>query len=202
MQLVSLKKGETLLTFGQIPFYVYYPIGAIVSMICASDLEHEIETYMLGRTCMVGVAAINSPSFYRARVRSAGLAYRLAVNSLLKYRADCTQYMAHAQEAWLTMTKHLSQGIVCGKLHKIEQQLIRWILVTLDRSLTSNIDMTHKEISSLLGFRRENVTLAMNRFSELGLIKQSRGNFVVADRTGLEKLSCECYWTSIGKKRP
>ena len=202
MQLVSLKKGATLFSIGQVPMYVYYPVGAVVSMVVETEPEMKLETYMLGKTCMVGVAALNKPSFYHAIVRSGGLAYRLPVASLLKHRASCHQYMLFAQEAWLTMTRHLSQSIVCGKLHKLEQQLVRWILVSLDRSLAPVISTTHREISSLLGFRREYITLTTNRFADKNLIAQSRGKLEILNRAGLEEMSCDCYWLATDKKRP
>lgn len=200
MELVSLVKGETIFKMGDIPTHVYYPVGAIVSMMIDMADGYSVETYMLGKSSTVG--ALNAPSFYRAYVRSSGLAYRLPMSILQREYLFCPVYMRVAMTAMRRMLMQLSQSIACGKHHSLEQQLIRWMLITLDRISTSKIAITHKELSDILGFRREAMTLSLKRLTGLGYIESRRGEIEVINRKGLEALSCDCYWIGQEKKRP
>jgi CRP-like cAMP-binding protein len=200
MELVSLVKGETIFKMGDIPTHVYYPVGAIVSMMIDMADCYSVETYMLGKSSTVG--ALNAPSFYRAYVRSSGLAYRLPMSILQREYLFCPVYMRVAMTAMRRMLMQLSQSIACGKHHSLEQQLIRWMLITLDRISTSKIAITHKELSGILGFRREAMTLSLKRLTGLGYIESRRGEIEVINRKGLEALSCDCYWIGQEKKRP
>ena len=202
MELVSLVKGETIFKMGDIPTHVYYPVGAIVSMMIDMADGYSVETYMLGKSSTVG--ALNAPSFYRAYVRSSGLAYRLPMSILQREYLFCPVYMRVAMTAMRGMLMQLSQSIACGKHHSVEQQLIRWMLITLDRISTSKIAITHKELSGILGFRREAMTLSLSlkKLTGLGYIESRRGEIEVINRKGLEALSCDCYWIGQEKKRP
>ena len=200
MELLSLVKGETIFKMGDIPTHVYYPVGAIVSMMIDMADGYSVETYMLGKSSTVG--ALNAPSFYRAYVRSSGLAYRLPMSILQREYLFCPVYMRVAMTAMRRMLMQLSQSIACGKHHSLEQQLIRWMLITLDRISTSKIAITHKELSGILGFRREAMTLSLKRLTGLGYIESRRGEIEVINRKGLEALSCDCYWIGQEKKRP
>lgn len=202
MALVSLPKGQTLFEMGEVPSHVYFPISAIVSMLIDMEDGASIETYMLGNTCMVGAATLGQPSFYRACVRSAGLAYRMPAQAMLNARAKCPVYMQGALAATNRMFMQLSQAIVCGKRHTIEQQLIRWMLITLDRTSSNHIQITHQELSEVLGFRREGITLALGKLTARGSVQVNRGEIVVHDRFELEASSCECYWIGQERKRP
>lgn len=202
MDLVSLKKGQTLFHRGQVPKFVYFPVGAIVSMLNDMIDGYSVETFMLGRACLVGVGTLGEPSFYRAEVRNAGLAYRMTSSALIRERAQCPVYMRTAFAATNRMLMQLSQVIACGKRHPIDQQLIRWILITLDRTLTSTISCTHQEIADLLGFRREAITLALQKIAENDSISTNRGKIEVIDRDVLESLACECYWIGQQRKKP
>jgi CRP-like cAMP-binding protein len=201
MELVSLSKGQTLFDVGQTPSHVYYPVGAIVSMMNDMAEGVSLETYMLGKACMVGVAALNEPSFYRATVRSSGLAYRMPVSVLQSERAHCPVYSSGALRVMRRMLMQMSQAIACSKRHSVRQQLVRWMLITLDRTMTQRIAITHQELAEILGFRREAITLAMGRFVDKGYIASSRGEIEVLDRNGLEAISCDCYWIGQEKKR-
>lgn len=202
MDLVSLTKGQTLFEVGMIPQYVYFPVGALISMVNDGPDGNSVETYMIGKACFAGVGALGIPSFYRATVRSGGLAYRLSVSDLMSAAKCCPVYEDRVKFSVQRMLMRMSTSVLCGKKHTIEQQLVRWILVSLDRTLTNQMDITHREISDLLGFRREGVTLALGKFIDAGLIETSRGNLTVVDRAGLEAISCDCYWIGQEKKRP
>jgi CRP-like cAMP-binding protein len=201
LELVSLQKGQTLFDIGDIPAFVYFPIGAIVSMLNDMSDGVAIEIYMLGKTCMVGVGTVGQPSFYRACVRSPGLAYKMSAQALLKERMHCPSYVHHATVATNRMLMQLSQAIACSKRHPIKQQLIRWILITLDRTLSKNIQITHQELAEILGFRREAITLTLGKLTDLKSIRMGRGELEVLDRQVLENHVCECYWIGQERKR-
>lgn len=204
LKLVSLTKHQTLFDINQIPLHVYFPVGAIISMLRDMPDGSCIETHMLGKSGMVGtgVGASGIGSFYRARVRSCGLAYKMDIHSLRMVWSRCPGFAQTAQESIQQILGQLIQSIICSKKHSIDQQLVRWILLTLDNSFTSTIDITHQELSGLLGFRREAISLAMRKLSENGLIAASRGAFTVQDRTHLEMAACDCYWIAQQKIRP
>lgn len=200
MTLVSLQKGETLFQAGEVPRHVYFPVGAIVSMLIDMEDGASIETYMLGNACMVGVATVGQPSFYRACVRHSGLAYRMSAQALQSVRSQCPTYIQRTLATTHRMLMQLSQAIVCGKRHTIAQQLMRWMLITLDRTLGPHIEVTHQELGEVLGFRREAITLALGKMTSKGMIQINRGEIVVLDRPELEAGTCECYW--VGQQRP
>lgn len=202
MELVSLTKGRTLFETGQIPAYLYFPVGSVISMIIDHPNGDSVETYMMGNACFAGVGALGVPSFYRATVRSSGLAYRIAQRHLSQAMLQCPSYAARVNDGVQRMLMRLSQSVLCGKKHTVEQQLVRWILITLDRTMSERIDITHSQLSDLLGFRREGVTVALGRFADAGLVQIIRGAITVLDRDGLEKRSCDCYWIGQEKKRP
>lgn len=202
LELIALVKGNTLFHIGQTPEYFYYPVGAVVSMLSDQENGLTTETCMLGRSCMVGVGAVGLPSFYRACVRSSGLAYRISSSDLMHARTKCPTLFQNGILATSKMLMELSQSIVCSKRHSCEQQIVRWILVTLDRTIETGIEITHQELAEILGFRREAITLCLGKMSRNGEIKTTRGSFAVLNRSALEARSCECYWIGQQRKRP
>ena len=157
MQPVMLHKGQTLFEIGQRPTNVYYPVGAVVSMLVDLTEGTSIEINVIGRTSMVGVAAVNEPSFYRATVRSTGLAYRMPTSALKDEAKNCPVYTLTAHSDMCKLMAQMAQTMACGRHHSTENQIIRWFLITLDHSLTSVIKITQQEVADLLGFRREAV---------------------------------------------
>lgn len=202
LALVSLHRGQTLFEVGDEPEHVHFPVGSIISMMNDQPDGQTIEVHMLGNTCMVGVAAIDCPSFYRASVRLAGLAYRLETSELKRLRASCPAYFAEAQKRTGLLMSHIAQRVGCIKHHSMEQQLIRWMMLMLDRLYDNTIHVTHDELSSLHGSRREAVTLALGNLARQGLVVQGRGLIQVLDRSALETISCDCYWSALGKGHP
>ncbi len=199
MELISLPKGRDLFNTGQISPYVYYPVGALVSMMMDMPDGFSVETYMVGNAGLIGWGALDGPSNYRANVRHAGLAYRIPgplFKSLLRH---CPTHAMAISNTMRRMVMQLAQGVVCSKRHSVEQQLIRWMLISLDRTLEPVIEMTHQEIAERLGFRREAITLALGKLTVLDYIDSRRGAIEVTCREGLESLVCDCYW--IGQER-
>ena len=202
LELVALHKGQTLFHAGETPCHVYFPVGAIVSMMNDSEDGISTETVMFGKACVVGVGALHQPSFYRASVRSSGLAYRMPTDTFLALRSLCPTYLDQAMAAVHRMIMQLSLSVVCAKRHPIDQQLIRWMLVTMDRSSSDLIPITHQELSEILGFRREWVTVTLKKMSARQDIALSRGSIEVLNRSALEERSCDCYWVGQQKSRP
>lgn len=202
MELVSLPKGQDLFTTGQVPSHVYYPVGAIVSMMKDMSDGFSVETYMLGRANAVGLSALYGFTGFRANVRHSGLAYRIAMPVLQRLMLECPVHTATMAKTLVRMIMQLTQSVVCGKHHSVEQQLIRWMLITLDRVLEPVIESTHQEISERLGFRREAITLALGKLTALGYITSRRGVIEVIQREGLERMVCDCYWIGQEKVKP
>lgn len=160
------------------------------------------ESFMLGKTCMVGVATLGEHSFYRAQVRHSGLAYQLPVSVLLQARENCPTYFRNAMASVNRMVMQLTQAVFCNKRHGLELRLIRWVLVNLDRGVSNTIEVTHQEISELLGFRREAITMCLKKMTESNEVRVHRGLLEVLDRQSLEARSCDCYWTAMQRQRP
>ena len=135
-------------------------------------------------------------------MRTSGWAYRLPVQQLRCLLPDCPVHCQTSAQTLGRAVAQLSQAIVCGKHHSVEQQLLRWLLITLDRTLVPSIDMTHQEISERLGFRREAITVAVGKLMERGYIQVRRGTLEVIDRQALEAQVCDCYWIGQGKIKP
>lgn len=195
LKLVSLTRDQVLFVTGQSPDHAYFLVGAIISMMRDMPDGSSVETHMLGRSGMVGtgIGTTGVASFYRARVRSSGLAYKMDVQALRNVWGHCPALARNIQKSIQQILIQLAQAIVCGKKHSIEQQLIRWILLTLDNTLTDTISITHQELSDLLGFRREAISLAMLKLAQNSCIQHSRGQFTVMNRAELEMHACACY---------
>lgn len=175
---------------------VYFPTpGCIVSMLYVMEDGASAEIAVVGDEGMVGIALFmgggTTPS--RALVQSAGQAF------LLKAKALQKEFERHGnlQELLLRYTQALitqmSQTAVCNRHHSVEQQLCRWLLLSLDRLSSNELTMTQELIANMLGVRREGVTEAAGRLQAKGLISYSRGRITVIDRPGLEAQVCECY---------
>ena len=197
MQLTSLVNGRTLFFKGQVPQHIYFPVGAIVSMM--NDLEDgsSIEICAMDRSNVVGIGVLGQSSFYRAQVTTSGLAFRMSASAMLSVRNDCPRYLERALASSGKILSEIAQTLTCFKLHSIEQQLVRWILMTQDRTQSAVIRVTHKDLADILGCRREAITLNLGNLGNKGSININRGTIKVLDRPRLEHSCCECYRTGI-----
>jgi len=205
MELVSLVKGQDLFLPGERSDYVYYLVGAIVSVMKDMADGFSVETYMLGKNNAVGLTSLSDLDFcrnYRANVRHSGLAYRIPIETLRKLMPQCRAHGTAITNSILRMVMQLSQAVVCSKHHSVEQQLIRWMLITLDRVLEPVIESTHQELAERLGFRREAITLALGKLTAMGCLVTRRGVIEVLHRECLEALVCDCYWIGQEKVKP
>jgi len=195
LELVPMPLGAALYEPGSRMRHVYFPTTSIVSLLCVMEDGASAEIAVVGNEGIVGVSLFmggeTTPS--RAVVQSAGHAYRLK-GQLLKeefYRAGPMQrLLLRYTQALLTQ---MAQTAVCNRHHSLDQQLCRWLLLSLDRLPSNELIMTQELIANMLGVRREGVTEAARNVQKAGLIDYRRGHITVLDRAGLEARACECY---------
>jgi CRP-like cAMP-binding protein len=195
MELVTMPLGKILYESGDVLRHVYFPTDSIVSLLYVMADGASAEIAVVGNEGVVGVALFmggeTTPS--RAIVQSAGYAYRL-IGQQLK---DEFHRNGEMQILLLRYTQSLitqmAQTAVCNRHHSVDQQLCRWLLLSLDRLSSNVLIMTHELIANMLGVRREGVTDAAGKLQKLGIIRYSRGHITVLDRPKLEGLCCECY---------
>ena len=195
LQSVTLKLGETIYDPGQCLHYAYFPTSSIISLLYITEGGASAEAAGVGNEGIVGVPLFlggnTTPS--SAVVQMAGHAYRLEA-SILKAEFNCADVMQRMllRYAQALMTQ-MFQTAVCNRYHSVEQQLSRWLLLTVDRITTEELVMTHELVANMLGVRRESITQAATNLQKVGCIKYRRGHIAVLDRTKLETRTCECY---------
>jgi CRP-like cAMP-binding protein len=195
LKLVAMPLGKVLYESGEALRHVYFPTDSIVSLLYVMTNGMPAEIAIVGNEGVIGIALFmgGETTTNRAVVQSAGSAYRLA-GSLLKAEFDLH---AEMQRLLLRFTQALitqmAQTAVCNRHHSIEQQLCRWLLLSLDRLASNKLTMTQQLIADMLGVRRQGITEAAGKLQKLGVISHYRGEITVLDRFRLEKLCCECY---------
>jgi CRP-like cAMP-binding protein len=195
LELVSLPLGEALYESGDQLNYVYFPANAIVSLLYVMENGASAEIAVVGNEGIVGIALFMGGETMpnRAVVQSAGHAYRLK-GQLLKQEFNRAGALQHLLLRYtLALLTQMAQTAVCNRHHSVDQQLCRWLLLSLDRLPGNELTMTQELIANMLGVRREGVTEAAGKLQSAGLIHYSRGHISVLDRPGLEKRVCECY---------
>lgn len=192
---ISLKLGQVMHETGDSMEYVYFPTTAIISLLCIMENGATAEIGVVGNDGVLGIELFmgGETTTSRAIVQSAGHCCRMKAKDL---KAEFT-LGGPFQRLLLRYTQALiaqiSQTAVCNRLHSLEQQLCRWLLLSHDRLNSDKLVMTHDLISNMLGVRREGVTLAAQKPVAKSLIKSVRGTMTVLDRQGLENAVCECY---------
>ena len=192
---VDLDCGEVLYESGSIPSSVMFPLTAIVSLTYLTQDGATTEVGVVGNEGVVGIAAFmgGHASPGRAIVQSAGEGLRLSAQVLRDSVEHASPVLALLLRYTQSLIVQMAQTAACNRHHSIDQQLSRRLLMGLDRSPSSEIQMTHEAISHLLGVRREGVTAAALRLQGAGVIRYNRGRIEVLDRRHLEQRSCECY---------
>ena len=195
LELTPLPLGHVLYEAGTQLQHVYFPTTCIISLLYVMEDGHSAEIAIIGNEGIVGVALFmgGETTSSRGIVQSAGFAYRLPGRILKEefFRAGALQRMLlRYTQALITQ---MSQTAVCNRHHSVEQQLCRWLLLSLDRLPANDLVMTQELIANMLGVRREGVTESAGKLQKLGLIHYSRGHITVLDRPALERHACECY---------
>lgn len=187
--------GEVLYEPGVVLNYVYFPINAIVSLLYVMENGASGEIAVVGNEGLVGISLFmggqSTPS--RAVVQSAGVGCRLKAQ-LMKDEFNKGGPVLHLLLRYTqALITQMSQTAVCNRHHSLDQQLCRWLLLSLDRLHGDELVMTQELIANMLGVRREGVTEGALKLQKAGLIKYARGHITVLDRRGLEHRACECY---------
>ncbi len=200
LKLVPMPLGKVLYESGDALRHVYFPVDCIVSLLYVLESGASAEISVVGNEGLIGIALFmggeTTPS--RAIVQSAGSAYQLA-GQLLKdgFNADAEMQLLLLRYTQALITQ-IAQTAVCNRHHTVDQQLCRWLLLSLDRLASNELKMTQELIANMLGVRREGVTEAAGKLQKFGAIHYHRGTITVLDRPKLESLCCECY--SVVKK--
>jgi CRP-like cAMP-binding protein len=195
LRLVNLPLGKVLYESGDTLRHIYFPTDSIVSLLYVLKSGASAEIAVVGNEGAIGVALFmgGETTTNRAIVQSAGSAYRLTGARLkdeFERHGEMLHILLRYTQALLTQ---MAQTAVCNRHHSVDQQLCRWLLLSLDRLPSNKLTMTQELIANMLGVRREGVTEAAGKLQKVGVISYRRGQIAVLDRARLEGLSCECY---------
>ncbi len=195
LESIEMPLGQVLYESGCALDHVYFPVTAIVSLLYVMENGASAEIAVVGNDGLVGISLFmggnSTPS--RAVVQSAGTGYRLKA-ALMKREFDRSGPVMHLLLRYTqALITQMAQTAVCNRHHSLDQQLCRWLLLSLDRLSGSELVMTQELIANMLGVRREGVTESALKLQADGLIRYARGHISVLNRPGLEARTCECY---------
>jgi len=195
LELIPLRLGDVLYESGARLRHVYFPTTSILSLLYVMEDGASAEIAVVGHDGVVGVSLFmgGESTTSRAVVQSAGHGYRLKSNLMMQEfnrGGPVLHLLLRYTQALITQ---MAQTAVCNRHHSLDQQLCRWLLLSLDRLRSKELVMTQELIANMLGVRREGVTEAAGNLQKDGLIRYRRGHITVLDRAGLERRSCECY---------
>jgi CRP-like cAMP-binding protein len=192
---VSLPLGSVLHESGGLMRHIYFPTDAIVSLLYVLDSGASAEIAVVGNEGIVGISLFmggeSTPS--RAVVQSGGTGFRLKANTLMQGFNRAGPVMHLLLRYTQALITQMAQTAVCNRHHSLDQQLCRWLLLSLDRLQSNQLVMTQELIANMLGVRREGVTEAAGHLHKAGIIDYQRGRITVLDRKQLERRTCECY---------
>jgi CRP-like cAMP-binding protein len=195
LELMAMPLGLALYESGGHLGYLYFPTSSIVSLLYVMESGASAEIAMTGNEGLVGISLFmggeSTPS--RAVVQSAGNGYRLKASVLKMEFARGGEFAHLALRYTQALITQMAQTAVCNRHHTVDQQLCRWLLLSLDRLPSNELMMTQELIANMLGVRREGVTEAAGKLQAAGLIHYHRGKIIVLDRLRLERRVCECY---------
>src|ERR1700716_1747326 len=195
LTLVTLPLGAVLYEAGDTQRYIYFPVDSIISLLYVLKDGASAEIAVVGNDGAIGMALFmgGETTTNRAIVQSAGSAYRLTGARLkeeFQRHGETLHILLRYTQALITQ---MAQTAVCNRHHSVDQQLCRWLLLSLDRLASNTLTMTQELIANMLGVRREGVTDAAGKLQKLGVIQYRGGRITVLNRPRLEALSCECY---------
>jgi len=195
LETVDLPLGKVLYESGSKLPHVYFPSTSIVSLLYVLENGASAEIAVVGNEGILGISRFmgGESTTIRAVVQSGGTALRLAANILMQEFNRAGPVMHLLLRYTQALITQMAQTAVCNRHHSLDQQLCRWLLLSLDRLQSNQLVMTQELIASMLGVRRESVTEAAGRLHRAGIINYQRGHITVLDRPQLERRSCECY---------
>jgi CRP-like cAMP-binding protein len=193
-QLVCLEVDQLIFRPHEVIQFVFFPVSAIIAMQIDISDGSSADIVLIGKEGMVGSGVMGgNQNFSRARVKFSGFAYKLPLSVFQSELAQDRTFLKIWMASTRQMILQIAMPTVCSSKHSNEQQIIRWIMNTLDKTQGNSLQVTHQEIADILGIRRESVTLAAGKLSHEGLIEVTRGQLEVLDRPKLEARACECY---------
>ena len=192
---VTLAFGEVLYEPGTHIGWVYFPTTSFISLLTLVEGHLALEVGLVGREGMVGtpLALGVDVSPVRTLVQGGGSALRMTHDAFVKAVRDVPALQIALNVYIHSLMGQIAQTAACNRFHVVEARLARWLLMTRDRVGGGTFRMTHEFLSSMLGVRREGVTVAAHEFQSLGLIEYSRGKIAILNHTGLERAACSCY---------
>ncbi|HXV08871.1 MAG TPA: Crp/Fnr family transcriptional regulator [Burkholderiales bacterium] len=195
MELRPMPLGDVLYEPGTTMRHVYFPTTSIVSLLYVMENGSSAEIAIVGHEGIVGISLFmgGETTSSRAVVQSAGHAYRVLGQYLKEEFFLAGPFQRLLLRYTQALITQMGQTAVCNRHHSVEQQLCRWLLMSLDRLPSNELTMTQDLIANMLGVRREGVTESAGRLQKLGLIQYNRGHIIVLDRPRLEAHACECY---------
>jgi CRP-like cAMP-binding protein len=195
LELIDLPLGAVLYEAGGVLKHVYFPTTAIVSLLYVMANGASAEIAVVGKEGLVGISIFmggeSTPS--RGIVQSAGSGFRIKADVIKAESARSGPVLHLFLRYTQALITQMAQTAVCNRHHSLDQQLCRWLLLSLDRLKGDELVMTQELIANMLGVRREGVTEGALKLQKAGLIRYSRGHVTILDRAGLEARSCECY---------
>ncbi len=200
LESIYLPLGMVLYESGDALRHAYFPTNCIISLLYVMESGASAEISVVGNEGIIGTALFmgGESTSSRAIVQSAGYAYRMEKKHFKQEFSRHSEMLMLLLRYTQALITQMAQTAVCNRHHSIDQQLCRWLLLSLDRLTSDNLVMTQELIANMLGVRREGVTEAAGKLQKLGVIAYRRGHIKVLDRVKLEQLSCECY--SVVKK--
>ena len=195
LEYVKLSLGQVLSESGGVQSHVYFPTTSIVSLLYVMENGASAEIAVVGNEGVVGISLFmgGESTSSRAVVQSAGDAYRVQARTIKNAFNEAGPLLHLLLRYTQALISQMGQTAVCNRHHTLDQQLCRWLLLSLDRLDGDELLMTQELIGNMLGVRREGVTAAALKLQAAGLIRYARGRVRVLDRAGLEQRTCECY---------
>jgi CRP-like cAMP-binding protein len=198
---VCIKPGEVLLGEGRPVSHVYFPTTARISVLCGTAAGDSMEVAVAGSDGVIGLTFSASSNWLpgHAVTQREGEALRLPLSVLHQEIARGSLLQLLALRYTQLLMAQMAQCAVCSRLHRVDQQLCRWILMNLDRGTDDRLVVTQQQVARLLGVRREGVSSAAARLQEAGVLRWGRGRLRVIDHAGMEAHCCECYGALLRK---
>ena len=195
LKLTSYPLGKSLHEAGVSLKHVHFPVSGIISLLHVMSNGASAEVAVIGREGMIGISSFMGAdrTSYRAVVQGNAQAYSLPAAVLAEEFQRGASFQKHALHFTHVLIAQMAQTAACNRHHSVEQQMCRWLLMSLDRLPSNELAMTHELIANMLGVRREGVTECARKLQEAGVIRYSRGRITVLDRKKLQTQACECY---------
>ncbi len=192
--IVELEKGQVLWEAEEKGKYIYFPISSLVSLMYESEGGGSISVSSLGRHGIVGtsiILGIKTPD--RAVVTYSGAAYQLGSGLVRHELSECGDFHELLLKYTHGLMTQIAQTAICNRLHRLDQQMCRFILELNDELQVETFPLTHEQVASMIGVRRESVSLSLSSLTRQGIIETRRGRVTISDLTKLRSISCECY---------